>query len=63
MVWEYALKVNTLNGGGLVGARGCNIAYDGVITMNGKKSAEAIVAMREIVKGRTVKSNRKEEES
>ena len=46
----YARKVNALNGGGLTGVRGCNIADDGVATANCEKSAEVIVAMGEIVK-------------
>ena len=63
MGWPHALKVDVLNRGGLADTRGCNIAYDGAVTTNGKKSAEAVVAVRESVKGRTVKSFRQEEKS
>ena len=59
----YARKVNVLNGGGRSHRRrGCNIAYDSVVTTNCEKSAEAIVAIREMVKGRTDESSSKEEE-
>ena len=63
MGWPHALKVDVLNRGGLTDTRGCNNAYDGAVTTNGKKSAEAVVAVRESVKGRTVKSFRWEEKS
>ena len=41
--------------------RGCNIAYDSVVTTNCEKSAEAIVVIREMMKGRTNESSSKEE--
>lgn len=53
---SHARKVDVLNRGGPADTRGCNIAYDGAVTTNGRKSAEVIVAVREAVKGRTVKS-------
>ncbi len=43
----HARKVSVLNRGGLASAGGCNIADDGVVTTNGKKSAEAIVVSGE----------------
>ena len=55
---SHALKVIVLNRGGPADTRGCNIAYDGAVTTNGRKSAEVIVAERESVKDRTVKSFR-----
>ena len=46
----HALKVIVLNRGGPADIRGCNIAYDGAVTTNGRKSAEVIVAAGETVK-------------
>ena len=59
----HALKVIVLKRGGPADTRGCNIAYDGAVTTNGRKSAEVILAERESVKGQTVKSFRQEEKS
>ena len=50
MGWPHALKVDVLNRGGLADTRGCNNAYDGAVTTNGRKSAEVIVAAGETVK-------------
>ena len=41
--------------------RGCNTAYDSAVTTNCEKSAEAIIAIREMAKGRTDESSSKEE--
>ena len=46
----HALKAIVLNRGGPAGTRGCNNAYDGAVTTNGRKSAEVIVAAGETVK-------------
>lgn len=46
----HALKVIVLNRGGPADTGGCNIAYDGAVTTNGRKSAEVIVAAGETVK-------------
>ena len=52
-MWRlYARKVNILNGGGPANAIGCNIADDGVVTTNSRKSAEVIVTTRESCEGR-----------
>ena len=40
----HALTVIILNRGGPADTRGCNIAYDGAVTTNGRKSSEVIVA-------------------
>ena len=40
----HGLKVIVLKRGGPADTRGCNIAYDGTVTTNGRKLAEVIVA-------------------
>lgn len=52
-MWRLnARKVNILNGGDPASAIGCNIADDGVVTTNCRKSAEVILATRESCEGR-----------
>ncbi len=52
-MWRlHARKVSNLYGGRPASTIGCNIADDGAVTTNGRKSAKVIVATREGCDGR-----------